>query len=92
MLGGQIRSPADFEEGDFRQYSPRFSAENFPKNLKLVDQINDIAKKKNSTPSQLTLAWCVLLINGLGPCSVRVSANMTYGRLLAQGDDIFPIP
>ncbi|KAK0351902.1 hypothetical protein LTR91_025383 [Friedmanniomyces endolithicus] len=69
MLGGQIRSPADFEEGDFRQYSPRFSAENFPKNLKLVDQINDIAKKKNSTPSQLTLAW-----------------------LLAQGDDIFPIP
>ncbi|KAK0964893.1 hypothetical protein LTR91_018251 [Friedmanniomyces endolithicus] len=69
MLGGQIRSPADFEEGDFRQYSPRFSAENFPKNLKLVDQINEIAKKKNSTPSQLTLAW-----------------------LLAQGDDIFPIP
>jgi hypothetical protein len=25
MLGGQIRSPADFEEGDFRKFAPRFS-------------------------------------------------------------------
>lgn len=57
MLGGQIKSPNDFEEGDFRKMAPRFSAENFPKNLELVDRINEIAKKKNCTPSQLTLAW-----------------------------------
>ncbi|TKA27214.1 hypothetical protein B0A50_04551 [Salinomyces thailandicus] len=57
MLGGQIRSPADFEEGDFRTFAPRFSEENFPKNLQLVDRIGEIAKKKNCTPSQLTLAW-----------------------------------
>jgi hypothetical protein len=57
MLGGQIRSPDDFEEGDFRTFAPRFSAENFPKNLKLVDRITEIAKKKNCTASQLTLAW-----------------------------------
>ena len=46
MLGGQIRSPDDFEEGDFRTFAPRFSAENFPKNLKLVDRLTEIAKKK----------------------------------------------
>jgi aryl-alcohol dehydrogenase-like predicted oxidoreductase len=57
MLGGQVRSPDDFEEGDMRTYAPRFSAENFPKNLKLVDCITAIAKRKNCTPSQLTLAW-----------------------------------
>lgn len=57
MLGGQIRSPKDFEEGDFRKFAPRFSEENFPKNLALVDKINDLAKKKGVTPSQLTLAW-----------------------------------
>jgi aryl-alcohol dehydrogenase-like predicted oxidoreductase len=57
MLGGQIRSPHDFEEGDMRLWAPRFSAENFPKNLKLVDCITEIAKKKNCTASQLTLAW-----------------------------------
>ncbi|EGP83223.1 uncharacterized protein MYCGRDRAFT_77172 [Zymoseptoria tritici IPO323] len=69
MLGGQIRSPKDFEEGDFRTFAPRFSEENFPKNLELVGRITEIAKKKNCTASQLTLAW-----------------------LMAQGDDIFPIP
>ncbi|KAH9203366.1 NADP-dependent oxidoreductase domain-containing protein [Leptodontidium sp. 2 PMI_412] len=69
MLTGAYKSPDDFEEGDFRLYSPRFSAENFKKNLKLVDGIVAIAKKKNCTPAQLTLAW-----------------------LMAQGDDILPIP
>ena len=69
MISGEIRKPDDFEEGDFRRNAPRFSAENFPKNLELVDKIHALAKKKNATPSQLTLAW-----------------------LLAQGDDIVPIP
>jgi len=69
FLTGALKSPADFEEGDFRSYSPRFSAENFPKNLKLVDGIVGIAKQKDCTPGQLTLSW-----------------------LLAQGDDVIPIP
>ncbi len=57
MLTGAYKSPADFEEGDFRGMLPRFSAENFPKNLKLVDGINGIAAKKGCTAGQLTLAW-----------------------------------
>lgn len=57
MLGGTIRSPKDFEKGDFRTFAPRFSEENFPKNLELVDRITELAKKKGATPSQLTLAW-----------------------------------
>lgn len=57
FASGQYRSPDDFEEGDFRKVSPRFSAENFPKNLKLVDQLGEFAQKKGCTASQLTLAW-----------------------------------
>ncbi|UJR17123.1 hypothetical protein I4U23_004019 [Adineta vaga] len=57
MLTGQIKSPDDFEENDFRRQAPRFSKENFPKNLRLVDQLTEIAKKKNCTSGQLTLAW-----------------------------------
>jgi aryl-alcohol dehydrogenase-like predicted oxidoreductase len=69
MLTGTYKSPAGFEEGDFRKFAPRFSEENFPKNLKLVENLKSIADKKGCTPGQLTLAW-----------------------LLAQGDDVFPIP
>ena len=57
FLSGTIRSPDDFEEGDFRTFAPRFSKENFHKNLELVDGIKDIADKKDCTPSQLVLAW-----------------------------------
>ncbi|KAL9036281.1 MAG: hypothetical protein Q9180_004386 [Flavoplaca navasiana] len=57
LLTGAYKSPADFEEGDFRKLSPRFSEENFPKNLELVKHLEEIAKKKNCTSGQLSLAW-----------------------------------
>lgn len=57
IISGTLRSPDDFEEGDFRTFAPRFSKENFPKNLELVDELAKIAKEKGCTPSQLTLAW-----------------------------------
>ncbi|CAF4162833.1 unnamed protein product [Adineta steineri] len=54
---GQYKSPADFKEGDSRGMWPRFSQENFPKNLVLVDQLTALAKQKGCTVGQLTLAW-----------------------------------
>ncbi|KAJ5961471.1 hypothetical protein N7501_006412 [Penicillium viridicatum] len=57
FLSGTITSPNDFDDGDFRNYAPRFSAENFNKNLTLVDLIKTLAEERNVTPSQLTLAW-----------------------------------
>lgn len=57
MMTGAYRSSADFEDGDFRKFAPRFSEENFPKNLKLADGIKELADKKGVTAGQLTLAW-----------------------------------
>ena len=57
ILTGQYRSPNDFEEGDARRNMPRFSEENFAKNLQLADQLKEIADKKHCTAGQLTLAW-----------------------------------
>jgi len=82
MLGGQIRSPKDFEEGDFRKGAPRFSEENFPKNLQLVDTINEIAKKKGVTPSQLTLAWILAQGDDFFPVSSNTDTKMCAGNML----------
>ncbi|KAL8764593.1 MAG: hypothetical protein Q9209_007962 [Squamulea sp. 1 TL-2023] len=57
MITGAYTSPADFEENDFRRHAPRFSEENFPKNLELVDRLKSIADRKKCTTGQLTLAW-----------------------------------
>jgi len=56
-LANGIRDPKDLEENDFRSYMPRFSEENWPKNLKLIDTFNAVAKEQGVTPAQLSLAW-----------------------------------
>ncbi|KAK0187238.1 NADP-dependent oxidoreductase domain-containing protein [Armillaria mellea] len=57
LITGQYKSPDDFEEGDFRKTIPKYSKENFPKILNLVDRLKAIASKHNATPGQVTLAW-----------------------------------
>lgn len=56
VLTGQLKSRADFPEGDLRLHMPRFSEENFPLNLKLVEQLQDLAKAKGVESSQLAIA------------------------------------
>ncbi|GAA1598135.1 aldo/keto reductase [Kribbella sancticallisti] len=69
FLTGQITSPDDFPADDMRRGMPRFSGENFQRNLDLVAKVRSLAESKGVLPSQLALAW-----------------------LLAQGNDIAPIP
>ncbi len=57
FLTGDITSPEDFPEGDFRRSQPRFSGENFAHNLELVDRVRELARAKGCTPGQLALAW-----------------------------------
>ena len=69
FLSGRITSPDDFGEDDFRRNHPRFTGENFARNLELVERVRDLAEGKGATPSQLAIAW-----------------------VLAQGDEVVPIP
>ena len=57
FLTGQIQSPEDFADGDYRRGSPRFQGKNFDKNLELVEKVREVAKEKGTTPGQLALAW-----------------------------------
>src|SRR4051794_37324412 len=57
FLTGQINSPDDFDEDDFRRHQPRFQGDNFAKNLELVDAVRAMAEDKGITAGQLALAW-----------------------------------
>jgi len=59
MLTGQYQSIDDFDENDFRRSIPRFSRENFSRNLQLVDALKAIADEKGCTSGQLSLAWLI---------------------------------
>ncbi|HEY0427923.1 MAG TPA: aldo/keto reductase [Pyrinomonadaceae bacterium] len=57
FLSGEIKKFEDLAEDDYRRFSPRFQGENFDKNIKLVEKIEEIAREKGITASQLALAW-----------------------------------
>ena len=69
FLTGEIRSPEQLSDDDWRKTNPRFTGSNFQRNLRIVDEVKAVAAEAGATPAQVALAW-----------------------LLAQGDDIAPIP
>ncbi len=69
FLTGQIRSLDQFADDDFRRNNPRFAEAAITQNLRIVDEVETVAKELDATTAQVALAW-----------------------LLAQGDDIVPIP
>ncbi len=69
FLTGSIRSLDDLDEDDSRRTNPRFTGENFQRNVDLADEVGALAEEIGATPAQVALAW-----------------------LLAQGEDVVPIP
>jgi aryl-alcohol dehydrogenase-like predicted oxidoreductase len=57
FLTGRFRAFEDLPADDYRRNQPRFQGENFQKNLDVVKHVEDLAKSKGCTPSQIALAW-----------------------------------
>ncbi|SDU96027.1 aldo/keto reductase [Pseudomonas corrugata] len=57
FLTGELKTPEDFAPDDYRRFSPRFQADNFNRNLMLVDKVKALAVDKHISASQLALAW-----------------------------------
>ncbi|MFV0321191.1 MAG: aldo/keto reductase [Alphaproteobacteria bacterium] len=57
FLTGWIDANTRFVEGDIRGIETRFSPENLPHNLQLVDLIKQWAERKEAAPAQIALAW-----------------------------------
>lgn len=57
FLTGRFQRFEDIPEDDYRRVSPRFSGDNFERNLKLTEAVQEIAKEKKCTPAQIALAW-----------------------------------
>lgn len=101
FLTGQIKSPDDFADDDFRRLLPRFQGENFARNLDLVAQLQRWAAQKGCAASQLALAWVLAQGDDLIPIpgtKRRAYLEENIGALkvtltpqeLAQLDDIMP--
>jgi len=57
FLTGEITKPEDFPEDDFRRFHPRFTGENFQRNIAMVHELEGLARDKGVSAAQLALAW-----------------------------------
>ena len=57
FLTGAIDVNTRFADGDIRKIESRFSPENLPPNLALVELVKGWAERKNAAPAQIALAW-----------------------------------
>jgi aryl-alcohol dehydrogenase-like predicted oxidoreductase len=67
LLTGQIRSVDDFADDDWRKTNPRFTGENFRRNLALVDEVQAIGAEVGATPAQTALAWLLTRGDDIAP-------------------------
>ena len=57
FLTGKITEETKFDQTDFRNIVPRFTAENRKANQAVVDLVTEFAARKKATPAQIALAW-----------------------------------
>ena len=76
FLTGQFKRFEDLAVDDYRRNSPRFQGANFQKNLDLLGRIEEIAKVKKCTASQLALTW--VLAQGLDIVPIFGTKRRTY--------------
>jgi aryl-alcohol dehydrogenase-like predicted oxidoreductase len=67
LLTGQIRTVEDFADDDWRKTNPRFTGENFVRNLRIVDDVQSIGAEIGATPAQTALAWLLTRGEDIAP-------------------------
>jgi aryl-alcohol dehydrogenase-like predicted oxidoreductase len=67
FLTGVIRSIDQFDKNDFRASNPRFTGENFQRNLAIADEVAAIATEVGATPAQVAIAWLLTKGDDIAP-------------------------
>ncbi|QIP14176.1 aldo/keto reductase [Spirosoma aureum] len=78
FLTGAIDASTRFAPGDIRGGESRFSPENLPHNLALLDLVKSWATKKKATPAQVSLAWLL----AKKPWIVPIPGTTQMGHML----------
>lgn len=67
FLTGDIRSLDGLDATDWRRTNPRFTGANFTRNLRIIDEVGEIAVDVGATPAQVALAWLLAQGEGIAP-------------------------
>ncbi|WP_210644383.1 MULTISPECIES: aldo/keto reductase [unclassified Pseudomonas] len=93
FLTGELKSPDDFAADDYRRFNPRFQADNFSRNLVLVERVKALAANKGISASQLALAWVLAQGNDVIPIPGTkqrkyLESNVAAATLALSADEL----
>lgn len=91
LLTGELTG--QFAPADFRAHAPRFTGENFEKNKTKVEVLQEMAKEKGCSASQLALAWVLHQGNDILPLfgttkKERLKENIKAAEIKLTGDEL----
>ncbi|KAH6606404.1 hypothetical protein Trco_005557 [Trichoderma cornu-damae] len=82
MLAGKFKDISDVQSMGLLSTFPRFEKAAFDHNLKLVNQVKELAKEKGCTPAQLAIGWVRSKSNGPGlPKIIPIPGATTVARV-----------
>ncbi|WP_406063521.1 aldo/keto reductase [Micromonospora sp. NBC_00860] len=67
FLTGDIRSLDGLDATDWRRTNPRFTGDNLTHNLRIADEVRDVAGEVGATAAQIALAWLLAQGEGIAP-------------------------
>lgn len=90
FLTGAIRSMDDLADDDWRKTSPRFMGENFDANLRIADEVQQIATDVGATPAQVAIAWLLTKgeVFGVGIAPIPGTKRVSRVEENVAADDI----
>jgi len=90
FLAGAIQADTPLAEGDVRRGMPRFSAENLPRNLSQLAELQAVAREHEVTSGQLALAWLRAKGDDILPIPGTRSVAHMRENLAADGLHLMP--
>ena len=94
FLSGKYGENTSFEQGvDFRSNMPQYTKEGFDRSRKLLNLLNELAKRKDATPAQLSLAWILCKKPFIVPIpgsrkTERLQENLRASEIVLTAEEI----
>ena len=90
LLTGRIRTVDDFAADDWRKTNPRFTGENFRRNLAIVDEVKAIGAENGATPAQTALAWLLSRGEDIAPIPGTRRVSRVEENIAADAIELTP--
>nr|WP_315246738.1 aldo/keto reductase [uncultured Flavobacterium sp.] len=90
FLTGQITSPDQLADNDWRKTNPRFIGENFQRNLRIVEEVKLVANELGATTAQIALAWLLRQGNDIAPIPGTRRVARVEENIAADDIDLNP--